>query len=284
MRDRGAGTARGIGTRWAGALAVAACTAWGQAAEADARVALVIGNGAYTHAPVLANPLNDATDIGAALGRLGFAVTSLEDTGYGALRRGLLEFQRAASASEIAVVFYAGHGIEVDGRNFLVPVDARLASDRDVEYECLCLVFAVPTGARQGAGRRHRRRGPQAGPPFGVPGVPPARMTVDEGDRAEGGAGPPRPAALARSVSRQASSLEGRAIQKSRSLAVNLQYRTLPGRFAGPRAESGHLNEPPSATFEQACLEGAANQFRRDSRYPVGPSRIAEGAPACRGT
>ena len=103
------------------------------------RAALVIGNGAYAHAPALANPLNDAADVGAALGRLGFSVTRLENTGYAALRRGLLEFQRAASASEVAVVFYAGHGIEVDQRNFLVPVDARLASDQDVEFEAVPL-------------------------------------------------------------------------------------------------------------------------------------------------
>ena len=108
-------------------------------APAAQRVALVIGNASYAHAPTLANPLNDAADIGGALGRLGFAVTRLENAGYAALRRGLLEFQRAASASEIAVVFYAGHGIEVDQRNFLVPVDARLASDQDVEFEAVPL-------------------------------------------------------------------------------------------------------------------------------------------------
>ena len=106
---------------------------------ASQRAALVIGNAVYAHAPVLANPLNDAADIGAALARLGFSVTRLENAGYAALRRGLLEFQRAASASEIAVVFYAGHGIEVDRRNFLVPVDARLASDQDVEFEAVPL-------------------------------------------------------------------------------------------------------------------------------------------------
>ena len=103
------------------------------------RVALVIGNASYAHAPALANPLNDAADIGAALGRLGFAVTRLDNADQAALRRGLQEFALAASALEIAVVFYAGHGIEVDQRNFLVPVDARLLSDRDVEFETVPL-------------------------------------------------------------------------------------------------------------------------------------------------
>ena len=108
-------------------------------APASQRVALVVGNASYAHAPALANPLNDAADIGAVLGRLGFSVTRLENAGYAALRRGLQEFARAASASEIAVVYYAGHGIEVDRRNFLVPVDARLASDQDVEFEAVPL-------------------------------------------------------------------------------------------------------------------------------------------------
>ena len=128
-------------TTCAAAMVAVLWLAWGGASPAFAaqRVALVIGNASYAHAPTLANPLNDAADIGGALGRLGFAVTRLENAGYAALRRGLLEFQRAASASEIAVVFYAGHGIEVDQRNFLVPVDARLASDQDVEFEAVPL-------------------------------------------------------------------------------------------------------------------------------------------------
>ena len=103
------------------------------------RAALVIGNASYAHVPALANPLNDAADVGTALERLGFKVTRLENAGYAELRRGLQEFALAASASEVAVVFYAGHGIEVDRRNFLVPVDARLASDQDVEFEAVPL-------------------------------------------------------------------------------------------------------------------------------------------------
>ena len=128
-------------TTFAAAMTAVLCLAWGGTSPAFAaqRVALVIGNATYAHVPALANPLNDAKDVGATLDRLGFAVTRLENAGYAALRRGLLEFQRAASASEIAVVFYAGHGIEVDQRNFLVPVDARLASDQDVEFEAVPL-------------------------------------------------------------------------------------------------------------------------------------------------
>ena len=106
---------------------------------ASQRVALVIGNAAYEHAPGLANPLNDAGDLGAALGRLGFKVTRLDNAGYDKMRRGLRAFTRAASTAEVALVFYAGHGIEVDKRNFLIPVDARLQSDREVEFETVSL-------------------------------------------------------------------------------------------------------------------------------------------------
>ena len=115
---------------------------------AQQRVALVIGNASYARAPRLANPLNDAADISAALARLGFAVTTLENADYAALRQGLLAFTRAASAAEVAVVFYAGHGIEVDQRNFLVPVDARLASDQDVEFEAVPLALVTRSVAR----------------------------------------------------------------------------------------------------------------------------------------
>ena len=108
-------------------------------ASAAQRVALVIGNAAYKHAPRLANPLNDAGDIGAALGRLGFKVSRLENADQAALQRGLKAFALAATTAEMAVVFYAGHGIEVGGRNFLVPVDAQLKSDRTVEFETVPL-------------------------------------------------------------------------------------------------------------------------------------------------
>ena len=107
--------------------------------RASQRVALVIGNAKYKHAPALANPLNDAGDLGAALDRLGFKVTRLDNADQFGMIRGLKAFTRAASTAEVALVFYAGHGIEVDKRNFLIPVDARLESDREVEFETVPL-------------------------------------------------------------------------------------------------------------------------------------------------
>ena len=109
------------------------------AAPAAERVALVIGNGAYEHVAHLANPSNDAEDMGSALARLGFAVTRLDNAGFEEMRKGLREFEEAAARSEVAVVFYAGHGIEVDNRNYLIPVDARLESDRAVKHESMPL-------------------------------------------------------------------------------------------------------------------------------------------------
>ena len=118
-------------------------------APASSRVALVIGNAAYEHVPNLANPLNDAADIGAALGNLDFAVTRIENVGYDALRKELRAFRRKASTARVAVVFYAGHGIEVNNQNFVVPVDAGLRTDGDVEYEAVSVDLVM--GAVHGA-------------------------------------------------------------------------------------------------------------------------------------
>ena len=125
--------------------AAAGLALWALAVAAGAaeRVALVIGNSAYEHVPFLPNPGNDARDVGAALDRLGFEVSHIANAGKAELRQGLHDFARAASASEVAVVFYAGHGIEVDGSNFLVPVDARLQSDQDVEFETVRLELVL---------------------------------------------------------------------------------------------------------------------------------------------
>ncbi|MDE0204960.1 MAG: caspase family protein [Candidatus Tectomicrobia bacterium] len=122
----------------AGLMLLLATPAW-----AAQRVALVIGNGAYAHQASLPNPPNDAADVSAALERLGFTVTSLNDAGKSDLERALQELMRDAAGSDLAVVFYAGHGIEVDQQNFLVPVDAKLLSDQDVEFEAVSLHLAL---------------------------------------------------------------------------------------------------------------------------------------------
>ena len=113
------------------------------------RVALVVGNGEYEHIGRLANPDNDAADISAALGRLGFEVTTSMNSDRAVLTEALRTFTRRSVGADVALVFYAGHGMEMDGVNYLLPVDARLERDTDVRYETVTLddVLAATTGA-----------------------------------------------------------------------------------------------------------------------------------------
>ena len=101
---------------------------------ADGRVALVVGNSTYAHIGRLPNPDNDAADMSSALRRLGFEVTTEFDADRVELTEALRAFTRSAGA-DVSLVFYAGHGIEMDGVNYLVPVDARLERDVDVRFE-----------------------------------------------------------------------------------------------------------------------------------------------------
>ena len=102
---------------------------------ADGRVALVVGNSTYAHIGRLPNPDNDARDMSAALRRLGFEVTTELDADRVELTEALRAFTRRSAGADVSLVFYAGHGIEMDGVNYLVPVDARLERDVDVRFE-----------------------------------------------------------------------------------------------------------------------------------------------------
>ena len=102
---------------------------------ADGRVALVVGNSTYAHIGRLPNPDNDARDMSAALRRLGFEVTTELNADRVELTEALRRFTRQSARADVALVFYAGHGIEMDGVNYLVPVDARLERDIDVRFE-----------------------------------------------------------------------------------------------------------------------------------------------------
>ena len=108
-------------------------------AEGAGRVALVVGNSDYAYVGRLPNPRNDATDVRAALRRLGFEVTTVRNAGRAALTRALADFTDRSIGADIALVFYAGHGIEMDGVNYLVPVDARLERDTRVRFETVTL-------------------------------------------------------------------------------------------------------------------------------------------------
>jgi tetratricopeptide (TPR) repeat protein len=118
----------------------------------ERRVALVIGNGAYRSVTRLDNPPNDAETIAETLRRTGFdSVTVAHDVDRAAFVGALKTFAAEADTADWAVVYYAGHGLEVAGTNYLIPVDAELASDRDVTDEAISLdrVMATVEGARK---------------------------------------------------------------------------------------------------------------------------------------
>jgi uncharacterized caspase-like protein len=124
--------------RWA--LAAAASLLVCEPAFAEKRVALVLGNSAYRNVAPLANPVNDSAKIAATLKDAGFdVVDSRRDLPAAETRRALRDFADRARDADIAVVYYAGHGIEVDGANYLIPVDARLERDTDIYDEALSL-------------------------------------------------------------------------------------------------------------------------------------------------
>ncbi|MDN5003015.1 caspase domain-containing protein [Bradyrhizobium sp. GCM10027634] len=109
-------------------------------AFAGKRVALVLANAAYQHAPSLANPVNDGAVMAKTLKDAGFdVVDSRHDLTALETRRVLRDFADATRDADIAVVYYAGHGIEVEGSNYLIPVDAKLERDTDVYDEALSL-------------------------------------------------------------------------------------------------------------------------------------------------
>ncbi len=106
--------------------------------QAGRRVALIIGNSKYAHAGELANPINDAKAISASLKRLGFQeVRERLNLSLADFNKELKAFSDLVEGSEWAVVYFAGHGLEVGGRNYLIPVDAELASDRHLEEEAV---------------------------------------------------------------------------------------------------------------------------------------------------
>ena len=110
------------------------------AVDLGRRVALIIGIGAYDNAPQLRNPASDAAAMAAKLRELGFAeVVEVRDPTRAGLEAALMAFGDKAADADWALVFYAGHGMQVEGRNFLIPKDARLDSDRHVGFETVGL-------------------------------------------------------------------------------------------------------------------------------------------------
>jgi uncharacterized caspase-like protein len=100
---------------------------------ANRRIALVIGNGAYTSAPPLKNPPNDARDMAANLKTLGFDVSSGVNVSQREMKRLIREFGQKLKAGGSGLFYYAGHGVQARGRNYIIPVDAEIQSEADVE-------------------------------------------------------------------------------------------------------------------------------------------------------
>ncbi|MCK6450019.1 MAG: caspase family protein [Alphaproteobacteria bacterium] len=130
-----------MGIRSPAAIAVAAAmclatSSLAQPAGGEKRVALVIGNGAYREAP-LKNPVNDARAMAARLGALGFDVVARENATRQGMADAVVEFARKLGPDTAALVYYAGHGIQSRGRNYLIPVDAPLKSETDLRFQAV---------------------------------------------------------------------------------------------------------------------------------------------------
>jgi formylglycine-generating enzyme required for sulfatase activity len=138
------------------ALGFAALTAWearrGEAAPgSEKRVALVIGNSDYADAGRLKNPVNDAEDVAAALGRLGFDVTPVMNSTGAAMTDAVETFFTKASGARVAFFYYAGHGLQYEGAPYLAPIDAKLLSETAIKREAFAaqdIVSRLETSAR----------------------------------------------------------------------------------------------------------------------------------------
>ncbi len=109
-------------------------------AWADKRVALIVGNSTYQTVPQLPNPSRDASSVAKMFKDAGFDTVDLQlNLGNLEFKRAIRKFETAADQADIAVVYYAGHGLEIGGTNYLIPIDARLASDRDADDEAIPL-------------------------------------------------------------------------------------------------------------------------------------------------
>jgi uncharacterized caspase-like protein len=117
----------------------------------ERRVALVVGNAAYETVGPLANPVNDALAMAGTLDRLGFEVIEKHNIGVVQMREALRNFEEKASGADWALVYFAGHGMEMNGRNWLIPVDARIARSTDLPDETIALdqVLERMSGAKK---------------------------------------------------------------------------------------------------------------------------------------
>ena len=234
------------------------------------RVALAIGNAAYRKVDPLPNPKRDASDIAAALKAAGFADALVQhDLTLKEMQRTLAAFEETASGADWAVVYYAGHAIQVDGKNYLVPVDAELKSPSDVEDETVVLDRVL---ARIAAAGKLRlvildacRTNPFRRSWGGV-------KTRDVAERGLARVAPKEPNVLvAFAAADGEAALDGRPGENSPYVKALLKHLALPGVELGKlfrlvrdevMAETGSKQRP----FEYGSLSGEDLFFRAASR------------------
>lgn len=136
------------GTIYFALLALSVLTAMPGRAATDRGVALVIGNSAYRHASELRNPRNDAEDMAAAFEATGFKVLKGVDLDRSSMEQTIRRFARALKNAKTGIFFYAGHALQIDGRNYLVPIDARLEDSMGVDFELVRLGLVQRTMER----------------------------------------------------------------------------------------------------------------------------------------
>jgi len=114
------------------------------------RKALVIGNANYVDQTPLKNPINDAKAVAAKLEQIGFEVTYKENLKVREFGRTITDFEQALQGSDIGLFYYAGHGIEVEKQNYLIPIDAEIRTPRDVRFETVMLEDAISASLNTG--------------------------------------------------------------------------------------------------------------------------------------
>ncbi len=134
---------RGIG------LAVLALVVTVTAANAERRIALVLGNSHYQNAPVLPNPVNDAQAMSERLQGLGFEIVSGFDLTKTQTQEKIAQFAKQVRGADVALFFYAGHGLQVSGKNYLLPVDAALEDETSLDFEAVQVDFILRQMSRE---------------------------------------------------------------------------------------------------------------------------------------
>jgi uncharacterized protein len=121
---------------------------WPQVAVAAERIALVIGMGDYQTVVKLRNTVNDARDLSDTLAGIGFHVTTVIDAGGDELRSVIDDFAFRAETADLALIYFAGHGVEVQGENFLIPIDADVQTNRDIQRQAVSLTHLLASVER----------------------------------------------------------------------------------------------------------------------------------------